>query len=125
MVSTLSSLYIFTGRSSFMGARGVHKRLHGCCYSYNRVLTKKIRFDTNVGLLLFLHVTPFQPSPISLLRVHLNGIRNVTIHINVPKNYEFHTNVGRLRQILQNITCTYDLANGIARNNRNRMQGFC
>ena len=83
---------------------------------------KKSLFDTNVGLLLFLHVTPFQPSPISLLSLHLNVIGNVTIHLNVPKNYEFHTNVGRLRLFLQNITFTYDLANSTAQNNLNRMQ---
>jgi hypothetical protein len=33
--------------------------------------------------------------PISLLRVHLNGIGNITLHLNFPKNYEFCTNVGR------------------------------
>ena len=66
----------------------------------------------------------FQPSPIPLLRVHLNGIGNISIHLNVPKNYELHTNVGRLRLFLQNITCTYDLANGIAQNNLNSMHFF-
>ena len=76
-------------------------------------------------MLTFLHVTPFQPSPISLLRVHLRKVGIVTIHLNVPKNYGFHSNVGRLRLILQNITCTYDLANGIAQNNLNSMQVFC
>jgi hypothetical protein len=86
---------------------------------------KKSWFDTNVGLLLFLRVTPFQPSPKSLLGVHLNGIGNITIHLNVLDNYEFHTNISRLRLFLQNITCTYDLANGIAQNNLNRMHIFC
>jgi hypothetical protein len=38
---------------------------------------------------------PFQPMHISLLKVHLNGIGNITIHLNLPKNYEFHTNGGR------------------------------
>ena len=56
--------------------------------------------------------TLFQPSPISLLWVHLNGIGNVSIHLNVPDNYEFHTNVSSLRLFLQSITCTYDLVNG-------------
>ena len=72
----------------------------------------------------FLHVTPFQPSPMSLLRAHLNGIGNVTIHLNVPKDYELHTNVGRLRLFLQKKTFTYDLANSIARNNLNRVHVF-
>ena len=49
----------------------------------------------NVGLLLFLHVTPFQ---------HLNSIENVSIHLNVPDNYEFHTNVSRLWLFVENIT---------------------
>ena len=48
---------------------------------------------------------PFHPSPISLLRVHLNGIGNVTIHLKVPKNYinyiPFHTNVCHVRLFLQ------------------------
>jgi hypothetical protein len=35
----------------------------------------------------------FYPTSISLLRVHLNGIGNITIHLNVQKNYEFHTYV--------------------------------
>ena len=83
---------------------------------------KKSCFDTNVGHLLFLHVTPFQPSPISLLRVCLKGIGNITIHLKVPDNYEFHTNVNRLRIFLQNITC--ELANCIAQNNLNRMHFF-
>jgi hypothetical protein len=80
---------------------------------------------TNVGLLLLLHVTPFQPSSMSLLRVHLNGIGNITSHLKVPDNYEFHTNVGRLRLFVQNIKCTYDLANGKAKNNVNGMHVFC
>ena len=67
---------------------------------------------------------PFPTLPISLLRVHLNGIGNVTIHLNVPKNYEFRTNVGRLRLFLLIITCTYDLANGTAQNNLNGKQVF-
>ena len=58
---------------------------------------QKSWLGTNVDLLLFLHVTPFQPSPMLLLRVHLNGIGNVTIHLSVQKNDEFYTNVGRLR----------------------------
>ena len=63
-------------------------------------------------------------TPLSLLRVHLKGIGYVTIQLNVPKNYEFHTNVGRLQLFIQNKTCTYDLANGIAENNLNRMHAF-
>ena len=111
MVSTLLSVIIFTGRPfppphpTFMGARGTHKRHQRYNYSYHRVqnsyqILRKSWFDTNIGLLLFLHVIPFQPSP-SLLRVYLNSIGNVTIPTNVPKNYEFHTNVGRLRLFLQ------------------------
>ena len=42
----------------------------------------------------------------------------------VPKNYEFHTNVGRLRLFLQNIACTYKLANGGAQNNLNEIHVF-
>jgi hypothetical protein len=61
----------------------------------------------------------------SLLSVILNDIGNVAIHINALKNYEFHTNVGHLRLFLQNITYTYDLANGTAQNNLNRMHVLC
>ena len=46
---------------------------------------KKSCFDTNVGLLLCLHVTTFPPSPISFLRVHLNGLGNVIIHLKRPE----------------------------------------
>ena len=93
---------------TFTGARGAHKRHQEYNYSYHREqhsyqLFRKPRFDTNVSLLLFLRVTPFQPSPIPLLRVHLNGIGNVTIHLIVPKNYEFYTNVGLFRQFFKMI----------------------
>ena len=74
--------------------------------------------------ILILHGTPFQKI-FTMQRVYLNGIGNATIHLNVPDNYEFHTNVNRLRLFFQNITCTYDLANGIAQNNLNSMQVFC
>ena len=98
-------------------------------YSYHRdqnsyQLFRKPQFDTNVGLLLFLLVTPFQPSPITLLRVHLESVGNVTIHLNVPDDCEFHSNVYRLRLFLQNISCTYDLANGTAQNNVNGIHVF-
>ena len=74
-VLTLLSVINFTGRPfplpTFTGTRGAHKRHHGYNYSYHRVqnsyqLFWKPWFDITV---LFLHVTPFQPSPISLLRV--------------------------------------------------------
>ena len=79
-----------------------------------------------VRLLLFLHVTPFQPSPISFPRVYLNCFGNVTIHLNVLYNYELYTNDSRLRLLLQQKQkFTYDLANGTAQNNLNRMLGFC
>ena len=52
---------------------------------------KKSWFDTNVGLLLFLHVSPFQPSSISFLRVHLNGIKGAIVHLSVHENYGFGT----------------------------------
>ena len=68
---------------------------------------------------------PFQPSHKSLLWVHLNGIGNISIHLNIPKNYEFYTNVGRLPLFLQDKIYTYDLANGIAQNNLNRMHVLC
>ena len=43
------SVNIFTGRPSFMGARGAHKLHHGHNYSYQRVQNlKKSWFDTNV-----------------------------------------------------------------------------
>ena len=72
-------------------------------------------------------MTPLsKPSPISLLTVHLNDIGYVTAHHNVPDNYEFHTYVSRLGLFLQQKqTYTYDLANGTAQNNLNRMQVFC
>ena len=37
IVTTPLSVNIFTGSPSFMGARGAHKRLYGCNYSYLRV----------------------------------------------------------------------------------------
>ena len=122
MLSTLLSVNIFTGRPFFMGARDAHKQHHGNNYSYHRVQNLK-KIDSTP--MFFLHVTPFQPSPISLLRVHLNGIGNVTIHLNVLKNYEFHTKVGHLWLFLQNLTCTYDLTNCPAQNNLNRMHVLC
>jgi hypothetical protein len=79
LVSTLLSMIIFTGRAfphpSFTSARDGHKRQHGYNYSYSWVqnsyqLFRKQWFDTNVGLILFL-CQPFQPSPVSLLRVVL------------------------------------------------------
>ena len=42
MVSTLLSENNFTGRLSFMGARGAHKRHHECYYLYHRVLNSEI-----------------------------------------------------------------------------------
>ena len=61
----------------------------GITIQFTESKIKKSWFDTNVGLLLYLHVNPFQPSPISLLSVHLNGIRNVGIYFNVPKTMNF------------------------------------
>ena len=87
-------------------------------------ITIRINESKIQTILLFLHVAPFQPSPISLLRGHLNSIRNVTIYLNAPKNYEFHTNIGSLQLFLQNITCNYDLANGTAQNNLKRINAF-
>jgi hypothetical protein len=63
---------------TFMGARSLLKRHKGYNYSYHRVqnsyqLFRKSWFDIKVGLLLFVHVTPFQPSLIPLLKVHLNA----------------------------------------------------
>jgi hypothetical protein len=41
-------------------------------------------------LVLVFHYFYVSPLPtLSLLRVHLNGMRNITIHLNVPKNNEF------------------------------------
>ena len=42
MVSTLLSVNIFIGPSSFMGTWGGHKRHHGCYYSYHRILNSNI-----------------------------------------------------------------------------------
>ena len=124
MLLKLLSMNIFTGRSSFMDARGAYKRHHGCYYTHHRLQNLK-NLDSTLLLFYNVYISPFfQPSPLSLLRVHLNGIGNVTIHLNVPDNYQFHTNVSCLRLFLQNITCTYDLANGIAQNNLNRMHVF-
>ena len=118
-------LNIFKDRPSFKGARCAHKRHHGYNYSYHGDQNlNKSWFDTNVGLPLFLHVTPFQPTSISLISIYLNGIGKVVIILEVPKNYEFHTNVGRLRLFLQK-SCTYDLANDTAQNNLNRIHVFC
>ena len=78
MILTLLSVIIFTGHPfpplpPFTGARGARKWHQGFNYSYHRVqnsyqLFQKSGFDTNVGLLIFLDVTPFQPLPILLLR---------------------------------------------------------
>ena len=111
MVSTLLSMNILTGGPHPLWVLEVHiNKITGITIHVTESKIKKSSLDTNVGLLLFLHVTPFQPSPKLLLRVHLN----VTIHLNVLKNYAFRTDVGHLRLFLENITCTYDLANGTA-----------
>ena len=60
-------------------------------YQNSYQLFRKPRFDTNIGLLLFLRFPFSNPR----LRVYLNGIGTITIHLNAPKIYEFHTNVGR------------------------------
>ena len=58
---------------------------------------KNYRFDTNSGrFFLFLHVKPFPPLHVGMLRMHLNGIRNVTIHLYISRNYGFHINISLL-----------------------------
>ena len=122
MISTLLSVITFTGRPLWVlevhinNIRGITILIS----EYNIIIYSE-NHDSTLILVLYLHIIPFQLSSISLLRVYLNSIGNVTIHLNVPKNYEFHTNVGRLRLFLQNTTCTYDLVNGTAQNNMNRI----
>ena len=69
-VLILLSVTIFTSRPfphpTFTGARGVHEQHQGYNYSYHRVqnsyqLFWKPWFDTNDGLLLFLHATSSNP----------------------------------------------------------------
>jgi hypothetical protein len=122
MISTLSSVIIFTGRPyppipswvQEVHTNGIMSITIHITGSKIHISYSKNHDSTLMLIFYYFYVTSLQPSPISLLRVHLIGTENVTSSQRPEK----------LRLFLQNTTCTYDLAIGTAHNNLNGMHAF-